>query len=158
MREVTLELENFECPSNNEIRKMNSWVYKKKIENLKTIILVQIGEGPWPKVTFGKDYSAEVRKQVKEKLLESWAKKRKVFADITIRRPRRFDRDNSQGGCKILWDSLTRMGWMVDDHIKWFNYVDQPQVIGDPKVVVTLHIPENDWDDKRIRSLCNGGK
>ena len=138
MREVTLELDSFECPSGNQLRSMNHAVYKRRMEYLKKEILEKIGEGPWPKITFHKEYSAAVRRQVTHELKTAWEAKKTVIADVTIRRPHPIDPSNSHAGTRILWDALTRMGWLVDDHRKWLTVVYRDQVVGDYKVVVTL--------------------
>ncbi len=154
MKKVTLELENYHMPSNNEIIRMNGWVKKRHIENLKKLILVNIGEGPWKKVTFQKgEFPSHFRERVAKELKEHWPKKRLVYADIVLRLPRRYDHDNAHGGQKLIMDALVRMGWMVDDHVKWFHYRQQPQVIGDPKLIIELSIPETDDDEKKLKAI-----
>lgn len=152
MREVTVEFDNFDAPTNNEIRHMNRHVYKKLLTNLKTRILVAVGEGPWPKINFGPEYSAAVRKDVIIELHRRWPEKMKCFAEYIQRRPRRYDNDNLQGGMKPIWDAFVRMGWMVDDHPKWFDHRMCPQVLGDPKMIVTIWIPQTKKDLEQLET------
>lgn len=158
MRTIAIEFDNWDCPSNNEVKRMNSWAYKKIIDTLKLKILHQLGEGPWPKITFERNaFTKKVRLQVSKELEAKWEKKRFVLAEIAIRRPRRYDTDNSQGGCKPLWDALQRMGWMVNDSEKWFVPKHRPQILGDHKVTVTLSIPDNEVDENLIKERAFNG-
>jgi hypothetical protein len=151
MKVVTFEWENYAPPSNNEIRHMNSFVYRRLVKMLRESIVVQHGEGPWPKVVFKKgDYPAHVRAKVIEDVKKTWKPKRKVFAEFLIRRKRRFDGDNNHGGFKPLIDAIARSGWLVDDFVKWFEIVSIIQTNGDPKSIVTLHIPEDHLEEAAL--------
>jgi len=111
MKSVTLELENFSPPSNNEIRRMNRWVYRKLVRGLRERIMLALGEGPWPKVTFDKcEHPKAMREAILKELQKLWQPRETVYAETMIRRPRRFDSDNHHGGMKPLWDAIVRAG------------------------------------------------
>jgi len=153
MKSVTLELENFSPPSNNEIRRMNRWVYRKLVRGLRERIMLALGEGPWPKVTFDKcEHPKAMREAILKELQKLWQPRETVYAETMIRRPRRFDSDNHHGGMKPLWDAIVRAGWLVDDHVKWLGILSLAQCIGDPKTIVMLHFPANEEEKRALES------
>lgn len=141
-------------PSNNELRRMNHWVYKRLIHNIRDLTLAHVGEGPWPKYTVDEQLPKPVKKKIKEVLKMKWAMKRRVAAEVIIRRVRLFDSDNNDGGLKPLWDAIARAGWMVDDNLRWLKKIKIEQVQGDePKTLVRLYVPESAEDAQKIEAM-----
>lgn len=156
----TVEFENFAPQSNNWVKAVNHHVEKRyKLDFKKRILLLMGGEGPWPKCNIDLSYPEHVRKEVTRQMREKWMPRHMVFADVTVRRERRFDKDNYHGGMKPLWDCFVKMGWMVDDHVKWFDWVLRPQALGDPKLIITFYVGESKEDDLAIQEMSrNGGR
>lgn len=150
----TIELP-FATPSNNEIRHMNSWAYKRLIRQIREHILMQAGEGPWPKYVLDQKLPKNVSDQIRKELCSRWATKRKVAVEIVTRRtPRRLDSDNHDGGLKPLWDALARAGWLVSDHLRWLKKLQIEQILGDEgKTVLTFHVPESREDQEAIERM-----
>ena len=121
---------------------MNCWVKRKLILGYRDSIILRVGEGPWRKVYRDPRITPLVRKKIVEELRKTWAPQVRVFAEITVRRPRRFDEDNVAGGMKPLWDGLQWAGWCVNDHVKWLSRDIRDEVLGDHKTVLQLQIPE----------------
>ncbi|MCW8129276.1 MAG: hypothetical protein KIS92_02740 [Planctomycetota bacterium] len=151
----TLDMEfSSHMPSLNELRKMHHFAYRRLVRGFRELILITHHEGPWPKFDLDKSLPKDVRAQIKARVKAQWAKPRRVAAEIVVRRVRRMDSDNNDGGLKPLWDAFDRAGWMVNDHLRWLKKVKIEQVLGDePKANVRLYVPENDEDDKKIEAM-----
>lgn len=142
-------------PSQNVWERMNRYQKPKLMLRFREIILLEIGEGPWPKV-YLKATDKIIRDRVVEDLKKDWPKKRTVYIEINIRRKVRFDGDNSVGGCKPLFDAIQWAGWCVTDHCKWLRRVFRPQVNGDPKTILQVWVPENASDERELESRFDG--
>lgn len=152
MKEWTVEFDSAP-PSNNELIRMNCWVKKRMMLNYRDQIIIKAGgEGPWRKFYPDKKFTLLQRQKVTEELRKTWKPKIKVFAEIIVRRPRRFDFDNLVGGCKILWDGLQWAGWCVSDHVKWLGMNFKDQVIGDHKTILRLIVPDSEEEIQQLAS------
>lgn len=149
MKTATLEFE-LATPSQNEWDRTNRFRKPKIMMEYRDAILHKIGEGPYRKVYLGNKYPKDVKQRIVTELRSKWPSKRRVVSEIHSRRPRRLDADNYYGGCKPLWDGLQWAGWCVTDHVLWLKRVYHDQVIGDPKTVMTVWVPENEADEAEL--------
>lgn len=157
MKSIVLELD--EGPiSQNKWERLNRWIKKRMMLELRDKIIFKIGEGPWRKCYKNKKNPKFVHDQVVKELRRHWPKKRRILIEVTARVPRRYDYGNLVGGYKPLLDALQWAGWMVTDHVNWLRDIYRDQVIGDPKTVVQIYVPETDLEEQTLheRFASNG--
>ena len=98
-------------PSNNEIRNMNSWVYKR----------------------LKKSYAAHIQGMLLDQKYEIEPVKKPCRRQVQIisYRKRTFDKDNHYGGLKPLLDALKDIGLIWDDHEKWIDLETWQEIDGE---------------------------
>lgn len=66
-----------------------------------------------------------------------------IHGRIIVYRGRLLDFANMVGGCKMINDSLTRLGYLHDDSPKWmlFTYAQHLAPIGDRHTHISLWVP-----------------
>jgi len=157
MKSFVLELP-YDPPSQNVWERTNRFAKKKLMLRYRDAVLMlardphghPAGEGPYRKTMLAQKTNKAIREQVVAELRKTWPKKRKAYVDITVRRPKRFDRGNHIGGCKPLLDAIQWAGWCVTDHCNWLVDIYRDQVIGDEKTIVEFFLPETDEDEELL--------
>lgn len=133
---------NLEIPSGSAWDRMTPFMKKTAMLKFRDAVIGEIGEGPYRKVYLDKNTPKTVRDQIVESLTRLWPERRRVFTDITVRRPKILAfRDHIEGLRPVL-DGIQWSGWSVSDHGRWLRTKVRDQVVGDEKIVIELFLPE----------------
>ena len=67
---------------------------------------------------------------------------RKIRVAVQIYRKNPTDRDGNQGSCKVIFDSIVRLGLARDDSEKWMEQVVLPVIVDrkNPRTEISIEI------------------
>lgn len=143
----------------NELVNLHVQSKRRLIEDMRRQILENAGEGPYPKFVNVERYRADydIRKIAKQ-LKGQWPEMRCVTIKCVFRnwKPLTRDRDESMKG---LLSALQWCGWAVSDKSEWITWYITDQIVGAPKSIIDVYIPENPDDELRLtEGRKNGNK
>lgn len=140
MIDKTIEIDGDVCVSAAE--KLGPMLRDKLVDSLHDRIVDSFGAGPWPKLLGGGLMSETARARAASELQLDWPTKQRVFVELHIRSTRL-----SEIRTEPLRRALELAGWAVCSTPDWLYMVVRGHVIGDPKLVLRLVVPES-WDER----------